>query len=150
MTAGTVAFPATVGTGAAQEEMSMQNWEVIDDFERGDLSPYEDDGRDAWNFDIHSGDYVHSGNHSLEVQTSYDGRTIVSDSGLNYYPERGDRIEWIQRFEGRHSWGRRYGTRWRIPFYWRRGGCLHGVTSLLVIAEETIDTITDTIRAGTA
>lgn len=121
MATGAAVLPAAVGTGAAQEEISMRSRKVIDDFERGDLSPYKYDGRDAWNFDIHSGDYVYSGDHSLEVQTSYDGRAVVSDGGLNYYPERGDRIEWIQRFEGRHSWGSRYGTRWRISFYGEEG-----------------------------
>ena len=77
-----------------QIEYESSGERVIDDFSRGTLDPYES-SRDVppWNFDIHSGDRVYSGDHSLEVQTAYDGRGIISKKGtgedLNYYPERG-------------------------------------------------------------
>ncbi|WP_152031255.1 hypothetical protein [Natrarchaeobaculum aegyptiacum] len=120
--AGGIAALAVTGVGVGTAPIggvaaSDDEPAVIDDFDRGDLEPYENiDDEDGvpGNYDVTSTGNVYSGEYALEVGTSASGTGIVSEDGLEYYPKRGDRLEWVQWFEGRHSWGRRYGTRWRV------------------------------------
>lgn len=79
---------------------------IIDDFENGDLNEYNwDGGGNSSYFSINSnGNYVYEGQYSLEMQpagTSSNG--IVSENGLNYYPQDGDKIEWHIWFQSLNS-----------------------------------------------
>lgn len=84
---------------------------VVDDFERGNLDPY---GGSTEFFNIHSGDYTYSGNYALEASVTCCGDSITSTSGLDHYPERGDRLTWNQYFHDHHSWGETYATKFSV------------------------------------
>lgn len=85
---------------------------LIDDFEDGDIDEYDWDGSgNSSYFSVNSdNNYVYEGDYSLEMQPAgTGGNGIVSEQGLESYPQDGDTIEWYIWFEDLN--GGTYGSR---------------------------------------
>jgi len=88
----------------------MTDEEVVEDFEDGSLDEYVEANQSAWDaysgdFEIVQGSLSGSGGKYLKA-TSPNGDGANPEyaseegSGLNYYPERGDKIEFHLRYTG--------------------------------------------------
>jgi len=141
-----------VGTGVAgAEEDKVEfsgNETVVDDFGDGDLSEYTE----ARNFNRFSGTFgieeSATGDRYLRGESSSpegSNPNFLSLSGLNYYPSRGDKIQYYTKYEGRstsrfqfgvQSWDNNSREGYRVSLNARDGPGSRNPDSLVLLKHE--------------
>lgn len=92
------AYTASVQTDDASDSETVAVEAIIDDFERGDLSPYTDNSTGDGVAEVVQSP-VKQGSHALRLYEGVDEVEIISMSGLPNYPSQGDTFEYYYRYD---------------------------------------------------